>query len=65
MGGKKEGEVKRGQEQVSEETGRSTEGQVIEWRCVALGDGKLGVATRKSQIPRSKDFSGPNMDDIS
>ena len=31
--------------------GRSTEGQEIEQRCVAMGDGELGVATRKSQMP--------------
>ena len=30
---------------------RSTEGQEIEQRCVAVGDGELGVATRKSQMP--------------
>jgi hypothetical protein len=27
------------------------EGQEIEQRCVAMGDGELGVATRKSQMP--------------
>jgi hypothetical protein len=31
--------------------GRNTEGQEIEWRCVAVGDGELGVATSKSQMP--------------
>ena len=30
---------------------RCTEGQEIEQRCVAMGDGELGVATRKSQMP--------------
>ena len=30
---------------------RCTEGQEIEQRCVAMGDGELGVATRKSQTP--------------
>ena len=40
--------------------GRSTEGQDIEQRCVAMGDGDLGVATRKSQksgkqvVPRTQ-----------
>jgi hypothetical protein len=31
--------------------GRSTEGQEFEQRCVAVGDGELGVATRKTQMP--------------
>jgi hypothetical protein len=26
-------------------------GQEIEQRCIAMGDGELGVATRKSQMP--------------
>jgi hypothetical protein len=30
---------------------RCTEGQEIEQRCVEMGDGELGVATRKSQMP--------------
>ena len=30
---------------------RCTEGQEIEQRCVAMGDGELGVATRKPQMP--------------
>jgi hypothetical protein len=33
---------------VWEETGRCTEGKQIENKCVAMGYGKLGVATRKS-----------------
>ena len=33
-----------------EKMGRRTEGQEIEWRSVAMGDGELGVATRKSQM---------------
>jgi hypothetical protein len=36
--------------------GRSTEGQEIDLRCVAVGDGELGVATRNSQ--GSKRFPG-------
>jgi hypothetical protein len=28
-----------------------TQGQEFEERCVAMGDGELGVATRKSQMP--------------
>jgi hypothetical protein len=31
--------------------GRSTEGQKIEGRCVAVGDGEQEVATRQSKIP--------------
>jgi hypothetical protein len=31
--------------------GRCTEGQEIEQRYVAMGDGELGLATRKSQMP--------------
>jgi hypothetical protein len=30
---------------------RSTEGQETEWKYVAVGDGELRVATRKSQMP--------------
>jgi hypothetical protein len=29
---------------------RCTEGQKIEQRCIAMGDGDLGVAIRKSQM---------------
>jgi hypothetical protein len=28
-----------------------TEGHEIEQRCIAMGDGELRVATRKSQMP--------------
>jgi hypothetical protein len=30
---------------------RYTEGQEIEQRCVAMGDGEVGVAIRKFQMP--------------
>ena len=30
---------------------RRTEGQEIEQRCVAMREGELGVANRKSQMP--------------
>ena len=33
-----------------EESGRCTEDQEIEQRYIAVGDGELGVATRKSQM---------------
>jgi hypothetical protein len=38
---------------------RCTEGQEIEQRCVALGDGKLEVATRKSQMPGKQEALRP------
>jgi hypothetical protein len=43
-GGNKGGKIRFGKRQE-----RSTEGQEIEQRCVAVGDGELGVATIKSQ----------------
>ena len=36
--------------------GRSTEGQEIEPCCVAVGDGELEVATRKSQMPGTQEI---------
>ena len=44
--GKKRGRIRYGRR-----WRRCTEGQEIEQRCVAMGDGELGVATRKSQMP--------------
>jgi hypothetical protein len=41
--GKKKGRIRYGR--------RCTEVQEIEQRCVAMGDGELGVKTRKSQMP--------------
>ena len=38
-----------------EETGRCREGQEIEQRCVAMGDGELGVATRTSQMTEKEE----------
>jgi hypothetical protein len=35
--------------------GRNTEGQEFENRFVAVGEGELGVATRKSQLLRTQD----------
>ena len=46
-GRKKEGE-KRGRIRYWR---RCTEDQEIEKRCIAMGDGELGVATRKFQMP--------------
>jgi hypothetical protein len=51
---------------VWEEKGRSTEGQEIEQRYIAVGGGELGIATRKSQMPGTQEFLlEPNRDDIS
>ena len=52
MGGieKKEGKGKT-ESGVEGDEGRCTEGQEVEQKCVAVGDGDLGLATRKSQIP--------------
>jgi hypothetical protein len=38
---------------------RYTESQGIEQRCVAMGDGELGVATRKSQMPGEQEPPTP------
>jgi hypothetical protein len=35
--------------------GRSTEGQEFERRYVAVGEGELGVAIRKSQMPGTQE----------
>ena len=35
--------------------GKCTECEEIEQRCVAIGDGELGVATRKSQMPEKQE----------
>ena len=45
-GGKKRGRIRYGRR-----WRRYTEGQEIKQRCVAMGDGELGVATRKPQLP--------------
>jgi hypothetical protein len=52
MGGREEGEgKKRKRIRYGRRWRRCTEGQEIEQRCVAMGEGELGVATRKSQMP--------------
>ena len=52
LGEREEGEEKkRGRIRYGRRWRRCTEGQEIEQRCVAMGDGELGVATRKSQMP--------------
>ena len=40
---------------------RCTEGQEIEQRYIAMRDGKLGVATRKSQMPGKQEPSSTPM----
>jgi hypothetical protein len=42
---------------VWEEMGEKYRGQVIEWRCVAVGDGELEEATRKSRMPGKQEAS--------
>ena len=52
MGEKEEGVgEKRGRIKYKKRWRRYTEGQEIEQSCAAIGDGELGVATRKSQMP--------------
>ena len=52
LGGREEGEGRRVESGVGRDGGdRCTEVQKTEWRCVAVGDGELGVATRKFQMP--------------
>jgi hypothetical protein len=36
--------------------GRSTEGQEFESSCEAVGEGELGVAMRKFQMPRTQEI---------
>ena len=47
----KRGRGKGGRIRYGRRLRRCTEGQEIEQRCAAIGDGELGVATRKSQMP--------------
>jgi hypothetical protein len=49
LGGKEERGGKSGRIGYGKIWRRCTEGQEIEQRCVGMGDGDLGVATRKSQ----------------
>jgi len=45
--------------------GRCTEGQKIEQRYVAMGDGELGVATMKFQWPGKQEATRTQWDNIS
>ena len=51
MGGREEGEGGRGAESGMGGDGEDVEGQEIEQGSGAMGDGELGVAARKSQMP--------------
>ena len=56
MGGREVGEGKnRGRIRYGRRWRRCTESQIIEQRYVAMRDGDLGVATRKSQMPGKKE----------
>ena len=46
-GGEKAGKIR---------CGRCAEGQEVEQRCVAMGDGELEVATSKSQVLGKQEF---------
>jgi hypothetical protein len=49
--GRKRGREGRG----GRRQGRSTEGQEFEQKYIAVGEEELGVATRKSQMPRTQE----------
>jgi hypothetical protein len=44
--------------------GECTEGQEFEQKCVALGDGELGIATRNPWMTGNQMASGSNRDSI-
>ena len=50
------GRGKRGPVQIWEETGEKYTGQEFKRRCIVVGEGKLGVATRKSQTPGTQEI---------
>ena len=56
------GEEKGGRIRCGRRPGRCTGDQEIEQRCVAMGDGELGVANMKFQMPGNKRLLGPNKD---
>jgi hypothetical protein len=45
------GGEKEGKNQYGKRWRRCTEGQEFEQSCVSMGDGELGLATKKSQMP--------------
>jgi hypothetical protein len=65
LGRKRRGEgEKEGQNQVWEEIEEMYR-EEIEQRSVAMGDGELGIATRKSQMPGKQEPPRTLRDDIS
>jgi hypothetical protein len=60
-----EREGKGGQIRYQGRQGRSIERQEIEQRCVAVGDGGTGVATRMSQNPGKQETPRTQRDEIS
>ena len=55
LGGRQEGEGKSGTGSDTGGDGGSTEGQKFERRVLAVGEGKLEVATRNSQMPGTQE----------
>ena len=55
---------KRGRIKYGRRWRRCTEGQEIEQRCVSMGDGELGVTTRKYQMPGKQDPMGMTLTEI-
>jgi hypothetical protein len=62
---KRRGRGKGGQDQMWEETGRCIEDMETEQRCIAMGNGELGIVTSKSRGQENKGLPGCNRDDIS
>jgi hypothetical protein len=56
LGGSEEGEGERGRIKYGRRWRRCTEGQEIEQRCVAMGNGELGITTRKSPMPGQQEL---------
>ena len=44
--------------------GRRTKGREIEQKCVTVGDGELGIATRMSQMTGKQDLLGMTLAEI-
>ena len=65
LGGREEGNGKRGAGSWMGGDGRCTEGQEIEQRYVVMGDGKLGWSPESSKCQESRRIPGHKGDDIS
>jgi hypothetical protein len=65
LGGIGEDRGKREAESGMGGDGGDVQGQKIEHRCVAMRDGELGVATRKSRYQESKSLPETHGDSIS